>query len=229
MKTAAVLFPPNVLLHIMLKATPHGIARTPTMSPQTLLTSSLFICIWLTHDIYMDLGTEKDQGKGSHWLKDSDRLKRKKKEKKKEKQLINKNIFVSDTNYHGVNSPDVVGWKKSQALFRKWLCIFRGNKCGIEGSRYTHRRLVHVSLSYSLATVETPQDRKIGSGTTACSKLRLPTSFQFVWTSFDLVEVIKFNFCVVKGDTENIEIKYASLETLISYLFCSTGSLETVT
>lgn len=44
----------------------------------------------------MDLGTEKDQGKGSHWLKDSDRLKRKKKEKK-EKQLINENIFVSDT------------------------------------------------------------------------------------------------------------------------------------
>lgn len=41
----------------------------------------------------MDLGTEKDQGKGSHWLKDSDRLKR----KKKEKQLINENIFVSDT------------------------------------------------------------------------------------------------------------------------------------
>lgn len=66
MKTAAVLFPPNVLLHIMLKATPHGIASTPTMSPQTLLTSSLFICIWLTHDIYMDFGTEKDQGKGSH-------------------------------------------------------------------------------------------------------------------------------------------------------------------
>lgn len=61
---------------------------------------------------------------------------------------------------------------------------------------------------------------------TACSKLRLPTSFQFVWTSFDLVEVIKLNFSVVKGDTENIEIKYASLETLISYLFCSTGSLD---
>lgn len=120
----------------------------------------------------------------------------------------------------------MVGWKKSQALFRKWLCIFRGNKCGIEESRYTHRRLVHVSLSYSLATVETPQDRKIGSGMTACSKLRLPTSFQFVWTSFDLVEVIKLNFSVVKGDTENIEIKYASLETLISYLFCSTGSLD---
>lgn len=43
----------------------------------------------------MDIGTEKDQGKGSHWLKDSDRLK--KKEKEKEKQLINENIFVSDT------------------------------------------------------------------------------------------------------------------------------------
>lgn len=43
----------------------------------------------------MDIGTEKDQGKVSHWLKDSDRLK--KKEKEKEKQLINENIFVSDT------------------------------------------------------------------------------------------------------------------------------------
>lgn len=72
------------------------------------------------------------------------------------------------------NSPDVVGQNRSQAHFRKPLCIFRGNKCGLEGSHYHRSRLVRVSLSYSLATVETPQDRKMGSGMTACSKLRYP-------------------------------------------------------
>lgn len=57
-------------------------------------------------------------------------------------------------------------------FFRKPLCIFSSNKCGLEGSQRHHNRLVRVSLSYSLATAETPQHRKIGGGMTACSKLK---------------------------------------------------------
>lgn len=54
---------------------------------------------------------------------------------------------------------DVLGQNRNQAYFETPFCIFRGNKCGLEGNRNHHSsRLVHVSLSYSVATVETPQD-----------------------------------------------------------------------
>lgn len=132
------------------------------------------------------------------------------------------------------NSPDVVGQNRSQALFRKPLCIFRGNKCGLEGSRHHRSRLVRVSLSYSLATVETPQDRKMGSGMTACSKLRYPNKLpvSMVWFSprFSceiatkhrgrqrIHAAYKYSCWVLRFELSNLQVWYAACRCTL--IFC---------
>lgn len=150
----------------MFQVVPHAALLTP---PWSLLTSSdcLLICILLTHSMCIDSACmEKDQGRefSLYKLRGSVRV-----------EIFKGKQFCQWVITHRVaNSPDVVGQNRSQALFRKPLCIFRGNKCGLEGSHYRRSRLVRVSLPYSLATVETPQDRKISTGMTACSKEGLP-------------------------------------------------------
>ncbi len=124
----------------------------------------LFICILLTQGMWMNIWApriwNKDQNTNFHNVC---------------RKISRKIVLPMSHNHHVAISPDIVGQNRSQALFRKPHCIFRGNKCGLEGSHYHRSRLVRVSLSYSLATVETPQDRKMGSGMTACSKLRWPS------------------------------------------------------
>lgn len=160
----------------MLQIIPDAIAcslTNTTMEPTVLKWPSVDLHSVNTRHVHGYLGSpykEKDQGTGSslYKLRGSDGV-----ENSQGKQ------FCQWVITHSVaNSPDVVGKNRSQALFRKPLCIFRGNKCGLEGSHYHRSRLVRVSLSYSLATLETPQNRKMSSGMTPCSQLKYPNKLR---------------------------------------------------